>query len=104
MAAITTDPSNFSVEDAEEFLLCARYGETEDMLIYLRAEQNIPVNYKNPNSGNTALHLASANGHLDCVKILLLKGATDTPNNTGNYALHWAVQRGIPRLAIRHAA
>ena len=97
MAAITTDTTSkeqkqFSIEDAEEFLLCARYGETEDMLIYLKEDQNIPVNYKNPDSGNTALHLASANGHLDCVKILTLKGAKDSPNKTGNYALHWAVQ------------
>jgi predicted nicotinamide N-methyase len=94
MAAITTDVTNaanaFSIEDAEEFLLCARYGEPEDMLIYLK--NNIPINYTNPDSGNSALHLASANGHLDCVKILLLKGAIDAPNKKGNYALHWAVQ------------
>ena len=82
----------FSVEVAEEFLLCARYGEAEDMLMYMKEEYNVPVNYANPDSGNTALHLASANGHKDCVKILMLKGAKDAPNKTGNYALHWAVQ------------
>lgn len=58
-------------ETAQEFILCARYGELEDMKAIidslketkplLRIETGF-ANLKDAN-GNTALHMASANGH-----------------------------------------
>ena len=45
---------------------------------------------------NTALHMSSANGHLEVVKLLLAQKSV-TPNqlnDTGNTALHYAALNG----------
>ena len=45
--------------------------------------------------GNTALHMASANGHVACMELLLKSGAAaGTANRAGNTPLHWAVENG----------
>ena len=47
------------------------------------------------NNGRTALHLASINGHLDIVRLLLTEGADITiADNDGWTALHYASDRG----------
>jgi ankyrin repeat protein len=52
--------------------------------------------------GNTALHFASANGHLRCVTALLEEDVEkDTPNNDGHTPLHAAALNG--RLAVARA-
>jgi len=86
--------ATYTQDDCMELLECARYGE-EDDAASLRAllEQGVPVNFAD-DSGNTALHKASANGHVAIVKILAQHGAAHTPNASGNYPLHWAVQQG----------
>ena len=46
-------------------------------------------------SGNTALHMACANGHLDIVKLLLKHGANPNAlNKSKNTPLHWAALNG----------
>ncbi|KAI8808897.1 ankyrin repeat-containing domain protein [Cladochytrium replicatum] len=99
--------------DTEEFVLCSRYGELDDMqalVAHYLESQNIPTyspslpatlrdlfTRKSP-SGHTALHMASANGHLDIVKYLLQHmtlGDVNMGNNTDNStALHWAAVNG----------
>ncbi|RYH12821.1 ankyrin repeat domain-containing protein [archaeon] len=74
-----------------ELLECARYGEEDDLRTILQA--SIPVNFQDEN-GNTALHRASANGHVGCMKILKEFGAEYIANQQGNTALHWAAQNG----------
>eukprot|EP01052_Picozoa_sp_SAG31_P043513 SAG31_NODE_7273_length_1737_cov_0.961538_2_plen_186_part_00 len=45
--------------------------------------------------GNTALHMAAANGHVAICACLLEAGAlTDTKNTAGNTPLHWAALNG----------
>ena len=45
--------------------------------------------------GNTALHIASKNGHEDCVKNLIAGGADVQAPGVGELtALHWASMRG----------
>lgn len=92
MASLVSEDATapaFDPEDAEEMVLCARYGEMEEMVALLDA--GIPVDYKN-SSDNTALHMVAANGNEECAKALIERGARDQPNGGGNYALHWAVQ------------
>ena len=47
------------------------------------------VNEHDPKNGNTAIHIAAQNGHLDVVTMLIESGAdVDAKNNKGNTALH----------------
>lgn len=51
----------------------------------------VAVDYQNENEGNSALHFASANGHLTCITNLLEHGASiNLENKSKNTALHWA--------------
>ena len=43
-------------------------------------------------SGNSALHLAAANGHISELQVLLERGAEMQENKGGNTPLHWAVE------------
>ena len=76
-------------EDREELLLCARYGEVEDLTALL--EKGVSANHAN-STQMTPLHYACANGHLECVRVLQRFGAVSSPNVSNNYPLHWAVQ------------
>ena len=78
-------------DDCLELLECARYGEDDELRELLTA--GVPVDYKD-DSGNTALHRASANGHVSIVEVLAASGAKYLPNASGNMPLHWAVQQG----------
>lgn len=77
-------------ENNRETLECARYGEDEDLLLLLQAGAS--SNYQDPETGNTALHKAAANGNVGCLKILIDHGSKHVPNNQGNYPTHWAAQ------------
>lgn len=70
------------------------------------------INFRDPNNGYTALHFACANGHLECVSILLQLGA-DPSASTGSSAfgyltpLHIASQAGfddIVSLLLHHSS
>jgi hypothetical protein len=92
-AAAPSRPPRVTCADEEmgnEMLLCARYGEIEDMVAILD-ENVVPVDYQNDGL-NTALHYVSANGNLECIRELLRRGARSLANSSGNTPLHWAVQ------------
>ena len=90
MASLTkTGIHSTDTEEGNEYLLCARYGECEDMVAFVK--WGVPVDYVNA-SKSTALHYACANGHLDCVQALVTElNAKHLPNLSNNYPLHWAV-------------
>ncbi len=54
-------------------LIAAQIGLTD--VIAELISQGSPVNFKNDLTGNSALHEAAAQGHLECVKLLLAHGA-----------------------------
>jgi len=101
-----------------ELLEAARYDEIDLVRAILRVHPRLAT-YQNPDSGNTALHMASANGHANVVKLLLslappfsdsAPSSTCTvettsssstqqslimiPNKSGNTPLHWAAANG----------
>ena len=82
-----------------EFLLCARYGELEEMLEELAKGADVMAR---GDGGNTALHMACANGHEEIVAALLEKGAEPSAtNDCGNTPAHYAAQqRHAPCLKL----
>jgi len=101
-------------EVQEEWILAARYGDLDVMHALM---QGCPMfashrdtvidgscqDKEDANDGNTALHMAAANGHVAVVQVLLdlllgdkTKAATYSlkPNHSGNTPLHWAAANG----------
>ena len=102
-------------ELVEEFFLCARYGEFDEISAF--PVDLIPslVLKKDAFTGNTALMLASANGHIEIVKLLLgwainhdqVCLMVNLQNQTGSTALHWAGLTGqveVTDLLIKSGA
>ena len=93
MAASVPADAPLTEEDMLEVLEFARYGELEDLQLYLSAP-NASVDFVRPVDGSTALHMAAANGHAAVACALLARGARMLPNHAGNTPLHWACLNG----------
>lgn len=61
---------------------------------YPRSQILKPLQYIRDDNGNTALHLAAANGHVSMMKLLLdfSPSLASCQNERGNTPLHWAVK------------
>lgn len=59
--------STFTADDRDDFVLSARYGELEDLKAYLDKGMNVSAKDEN---GNTALHMAAANGHTGLATVI----------------------------------
>ncbi|CAI6296505.1 unnamed protein product [Periconia digitata] len=116
----TVNPSMASVnldEDSiDEVLYLARANEVAELATFLDGLATATKSPKpaiiaaavDPNTNNTALHYAAANGHADIIKLLLSFGSTTAAvppspqapglinacNDSGNTALHWAALNG----------
>ncbi|ORZ36304.1 ankyrin repeat-containing domain protein [Catenaria anguillulae PL171] len=103
--------------DISEVLLCARYGELDELKTEVQRliEQHSgstpqAILARANDSGNTALHMASANGHADIVSYLLehlLAMHVNAANAQGNTPLHWGAVNGheeIVSLLIKAGA
>ena len=77
-----------------EFMLdCARVGDLDGVKEALAEE--VPVDFTDPELGNSALHNASANGQTAIIELLLEAGADiNLANKSKNSALHWACLTG----------
>jgi hypothetical protein len=75
----------------QDFLDSARYGDLDDIKQLLDA--GVDVNAADA-GGNTALHKACANGHVEAASLLLNRGARCAANANGNTPLHWAALNG----------
>ena len=80
-------------EAQEEWLESCRYGEVDILRALLKRFPTLPT-YINPNTLNSGLHMASANGHLLAVKFLIHYKHGFTKNSAGNTPLHWAAANG----------
>ncbi|KUF96565.1 hypothetical protein AM588_10009929 [Phytophthora nicotianae] len=76
---------------AEEVLKCARFGDEQELRTLIQSvddtERDAFVNFVQPETLNTPLHMACANGHVECVRELLSNGAKHVPNASGNLPL-----------------
>lgn len=98
--------NTLSKEQIEIFLRYARYGDEARVkeIIDSVAKSDASSTDKrlagllhatDELSGNTALHLSCANGHLSIVRILILSGApVDAKNLSGSTPLHYAALTG----------
>ncbi|EYU45456.1 hypothetical protein MIMGU_mgv1a015521mg [Erythranthe guttata] len=81
-----------SAASIDAFLEAARYDDIDDVTSI--ASAGVPLDSKDL-EGRTALHMASANGHLDIVDYLIRNGADVNACNTEkNTPLHWACLNG----------
>lgn len=81
-----------STDLLEIFLDAARYNDFNTVKRLLTdASVNVNAVADVDENGNTALHLAAANGCIEVVRLLLESGADfNASNAAGNTALHWA--------------
>ena len=107
----TTTGTGLSAEEErreleQAFVDCARYNDLEVLIAAIGEEPELVPDARD-GFGNTALHMAAANGHAEVVRVLLsrkgsapfsARGADafqaflDARNESGNTALHWAAQ------------
>ena len=81
-------------DPVEDFIWAARTGDLSALKESLLKVSD--VNAQDPETGSTALHMACANGHSDCVEFLLQceNIKPNLTNKSGSTPLHWAVQNG----------
>lgn len=85
-AAVTT------AEQAQDLIDAARYDDLEDVVALFSAGVSLD---STDSQGRTALHMASANGHLAVVEYLIQNGANvNATNMEKNTPLHWACLNG----------
>jgi ankyrin repeat protein len=95
----------------DELMEAARYNDVDVVRAILCIHSTVMVYRQRPpqDGGNTALHMAAANGHVEIIELLLLAAARGPdnssentpslrwhliPNAAGNTALHWAAANG----------
>ena len=93
-AAQTNQESDSEEMTYGEYMLqSARLGELDAIKECLAEE--VPINFQDEEAGNSALHLASANGYKEIVEYLLDNGAEiNQLNKSKNTPLHWAALLG----------
>lgn len=74
-----------SDEEFGDLLLCARYGETEDLERYLSTVPDHRVTAlmrRQDERGNSMLHFCAANGHTETVRLLVRYASGAAPSST----------------------
>ena len=96
---LVSQATELTVEEAQmEWMESCRYGDVD--IIRALAEnfpsaQSTLIKFVHPDTLNTGLHMASANGHANIVKLLAQQyGHSFTKNSSGNSPLHWAAANG----------
>jgi len=80
-------------EAQEEWMDSCRYGEVD--VVRVLADNYSLIEFVHTRTGNTGLHMASANGHINVVKLLVRRYRHSfTSNSSGNTPLHWAAANG----------
>ncbi|KAK7056607.1 ankyrin repeat-containing protein [Paramarasmius palmivorus] len=80
-------------DERSELLLSCRYGDLEDVQIFVEKYSWEDVANVKDENGNTVLHMTAANGHDDILDFILPKlppSLLSMQNSAGSTALHWA--------------
>jgi len=81
-------------EAQDEWMESCRYGELDVVRALVEKFPSL-VEFVQSETGNSGLHMASANGHTSVVKLLILGHRHPfSKNNAGNSPLHWAAANG----------
>jgi len=81
-------------ELTSELRQSARYNDLDVLRAVLAVKPNV-IDAQDESSGNSALHMAAANNHVDAVLLLIKYGANPILKNaSGNTPLHWAAANG----------
>ena len=94
---LVSQVKELTLEEAqEEWMESCRYGDVDVVRALAENFTIAPlIEYAHPDSGNTGLHLASANGHTNIIKLLVrIHRHSFTSNSSGNTPLHWAAANG----------
>ncbi|CAK9779907.1 hypothetical protein CC85DRAFT_288420 [Cutaneotrichosporon oleaginosum] len=85
-------------DELEDLVLSARYGDLEDVQAFADAHGWEAVAAARDDRGNSALHMACGNGHVDVLNLILsnvpasaLPALIAAKNEAGSPAVHWAV-------------
>lgn len=88
----------------DELMDAARFADIDVVRAILHVYE-AAGRYQRESDGNTALHMACANGHLNIVELLLLRDSELTlhlvQNASGNTPLHWAASNGKIKVVKR---
>ncbi|CAG8500343.1 10955_t:CDS:2 [Diversispora eburnea] len=82
----------------DDIVESARYGELEELQSIINSNP-ITLLFAKDKYGNTPLHMASANGHVEKFKSLEQKDdVINTQNESGNTPLHWSALNGHEKV------
>ena len=96
---LVAQAKELTLDEAQmEWMESCRYGDVDivrALAEHFPSAQSALIEYVQPDTGNTGLHMASANGHTNIVKLLVLQyGHSFAKNSSGNSPLHWAAANG----------
>ncbi|EPQ55269.1 ankyrin [Gloeophyllum trabeum ATCC 11539] len=80
-------------EEKEDLLLSCRYGDLDDVKEFVNKYGQAPLAEVRDENGNTVLHMASGNGHIELLEYLLPlvpPSLLSAQNESKSTALHWA--------------
>lgn len=81
-------------EAQEEWMEACRYGDLDVVRALVDKNPSL-IEFEHPDTKNTGLHMASANGHASVVKLLVIGHEHPfSKNAAGNTPLHWAAANG----------
>ncbi|OLL21779.1 Ankyrin repeat-containing protein [Neolecta irregularis DAH-3] len=88
----------------DDLVYAARIGDLSEVQEVLKAAPKIQMGDLRDEQGNTPLHMAAANNHLQVVKYLISQTSDKTDLSTlnarGNTALHWSALNGHLDIVI----
>ncbi|TFK50871.1 ankyrin [Heliocybe sulcata] len=80
-------------EERDDLLLSCRYGDLDDVQDFVKTHGQASLADARDENGNTVLHMASGNGHVELLEYLLPlvpPSLLSVQNESKSTALHWA--------------